>query len=399
MKLSCSQTELKKTLAFLMRGTRSKDIVPLELSLVGDQLTLSCTDGTLYARATIPCVGKKDGVVRVDGTFFTTCIKSLPGKVITIGGEKRLRLAHGKRIRHIPVLSDDYAVVIPKVNDTLEIKFDMDDLINGMSVVKPSIGEDKGRIILNNFYFCAELNAVIACDGLSSAFYMLDKELGTSFTLPVSVMDTLKAMTKLNVKTVTIRGALDSWVEIDGGDYIIRAATIAGTYPADALIAMSNTIPNQPNGTVGYLPKAEWLSVLRLAQDYATQAAKQSLSEMLTIRMLDDNIQFSMQVTNVGELNDILPAKIIGPPTEIGVHPMLLLRALSGCPINETDDSLSISVWNPARPYMMQSEGWMYLAAPMVGPAAAASQAQEKAARLRESEPEPPPWDDSDGDF
>jgi len=402
MKLLCEQKKLKGTLAFLTRGKRGNDILPMELKLEGDVLTLCCSDGILYASAKMQCVGKEDGIVTVDGVLLNTCVKSLPSGDVSIGGKKRLRVASGKgkRVRNVATLSEDYGVVRPVTGDEVEFDIQLKDLLAAIESVGYAIGDGADRPILQNLFFSTVLGAVGACDGLRSAFATLDNPPASAFTLPYFTVPTFKAMLKLGVDKITVRCTPPGWLEFDAGDFTICAATYAGVYPSESLERMATTIPAQPNSTVAYLPKSEWLPVLRLAKTYADAAAKQQVSQVLTITLDNGTISFDMEVTNVGDMKDTIAAEVIGDPVSVGVHPTLLLQAINNCPADNDDASLAISIWDPTRPFMLQCEGWMSLTAPMVGQAAALKQAEETAERIREqAEAARPPWNDDDGDF
>lgn len=399
MKFTCERQGILKVLGFITRRSRGSQIVPMELMLAAGTLTFRSANATMYLRAGIQCTGDEDGTVLVDGALLCTCIKALPKGEISFGGKKRLRVSQGKRVRHVQTLSNDYAIITPKVGKQLEYTIDLAAFFSAMENVGFAVSTDDNRPILQSYYFSDALGAVIACDGLRAAYSILDVPLSESFLLPAFVVTALKDVMKLGATEITMRCTPPGWLEFDADTYVIRAATLGGDYPTTA-VSMGQTVPYQPNATVVYLPKAEWLSVLNMAHTYADAAAKSQASQMLTVTIQDDQtIIFEMAVTSVGDMKDALDAEIIGEPMVIGVHPTLLLQAIRRCP----GENVSLHVWSPHKPFMLQSDGWMVLQAPMGGQEVAERHAAAMAERIREqaAEAEPPQWDweDEDGDF
>jgi len=168
------------------------------------------------------------------------------------------------------------------------------------------------------------------------------------------------------------------WIRIDGLSFTIYLATYDGQYP-DIGGIVRGILANRDCATATLSAKV--LSpILRLADAMTTTYGGESL------RMEIGKGELQLQLASPhNELHDTLPAETVGS-AHVCVLPRSLAQAVSAAP----DNMITLRVWEPSKPFVIETDNWTVLQAPVV---------DHVAVEDSDERPSPPPEYEEDSDF
>jgi len=189
MKLSCLQENLNRGLSVVGRAVATRTTLPItnNVLLVTDQsrLKLVATNLEMAISCWIGAKVEEEGAITVPARLLTEFISSLPGEKVDISLSPKTKTLELKCARFEARISGVDAKdfpPIPKIEDGITTKVEVDSLRQGISRVVFAAASEESRPVLTgvNAQFEENLLTLAAADGFRLAVYKLP------ITVPVS---------------------------------------------------------------------------------------------------------------------------------------------------------------------------------------------------------------------
>ena len=368
MKFKCDRDVLREATAYLSKYTTRLGMYEalkcIYMTLEGNDLQLRSTSGVVFISVTIPVEGMEDGSVLVSGNLLSTSIATLGDGDITFGCKKRLIMKQGKQIRRVAIQDIEEFPLTPETGEDVVVTVDLNVLLKSIGCVEFARSDNTTRPVLRGYYAdLADSGMIITTDGIRAAFSETDIKSESSLLIAPEGIEALRralSLSLVDVDDITIRTTYPGWVKIAVGPVDIRVASISGEFPTQA-IAMLRELKSKEGGTSVYLSKHTMAPIIAMACSLATVAAKTYTSSAVLLTVSEGSINFSMDVSDAGGMDDTLDVEVVGPDIIVKLHPGQLQQALQSSP----KDTVEMKIWGPVDPVLLQSGNWSVIQAPM----------------------------------
>jgi len=395
MKFTASQKRLLDLVAYVVKYTSA--------ALGSGYVLVDVTEDNrihFHAYDGITCVHVSDdvpvdepGSALVDGGYVLSAVRSMAKGDVAVSGKKRLLFRQGELKRYAKTARVDTFPASPVIGDTLKASLEASELLTAIAAVSFTYTSEL-RPDLAGFCFNPSGN-LVTTDAARLALYPLKLEGATTESLLVApaLEQAIKGAAKLvgKISGVSIRCTPPGWIEFalggpPGIEVVLQIASLGSSFPSQ-IIPIVQGLAVKAGGTMITLTKTE----LERALTHTLYVFQRTKGEVILNLAIEANGMRLRMKAPQGEVNDLLPAEVVGPEVNALVHPLYLSQAVKACP----GDNITLTMWSAHDPlYMIDGAGWVSILTPMGNREVAA----QHAASRRERAGEPAEADD-DGDF
>ncbi len=360
MKFRCERDVLLEALSASGRavGARAGNIAlsGLHLELVGDQLTVTGSDGDLTISQSVKVAGDTDGVVVVPSKLIADIVRALsPGAVDFVVESEEVQITAGRSefsMRTIP--ADDFPRLGVAEGD--EVTLSVADLSASLKQVVKAASADDSRPILTGVLMAAEGEGLRLVS--TDSYRLVVRDLpGTSvLSGDQAVLVPSRALAELNrvfgdAEDVSLRlGERDARFSVGGTEVMTRL--IEGEFPN-----YRGLIPDShPN--ILTVNRAELLDAVRRVRLMAQEATP------IRLNMSADGLELVAVTQDVGQAQEVLDADYSGEDLTVAFNPDYLLDGIDVTPSEE----VTLETVDAVKPAILRGAGtddFLYLLMPV----------------------------------
>ena len=333
------------------------------ISASDDEITLSCTDGSLTIQSTIQATISDSGKIVLPGRLLTDFIRKLPLSEVSIKTDIGLSTqikCTSSNSRLSGMNPSDFPEMID-ILDGVHISIPQNRLKDMINRVAFSAGTDESRIILTGCLM--EINEhemnLVALDGFRLAQHSekrdFDLPQGSS---PKRIVIPSRVMNELSKILADEEVPCDlyfnkSHIKAMFGNTVVAAPLLIGDY-----IDYKNIVPNEFK-TFAIVKT----SVLSEAIDRASLMAREGKTNILKMQLLENQINISSKAEQ-GDILEIIDADLKGDPMEIAFNAKYLADVIR----NISDEDICLKFNSNVSPCVItKDEGndYLYLILPV----------------------------------
>jgi len=386
MKFTANQKRLLDLVAYVVKHTSAvlgSGYILIEVT-EDNRLHLHAYDGIACVHVSDDVPVDEPGSALVDGGYVLSAIRSMAKGDVTISGRKRLLFRQGELKRYAKTARVDTFPASPVIGDTLKASLETSELLTAIAAVSFTYTSELRPDLAG---FCFDPSGhLVTTDAARLALYPLALEGDTTQSLLVApaLESAIKGAARLagKVSGVSIRCTPPGWIEFalggsPGIEVILQIASLGSSFPSQ-IIPIVQGLAVKADGTMITLAKAE-LERLLAHTLYIYQRTKGEV--ILNLAIEANGMRLRMKAPQ-GEVNDLLPAEVVGPDVSAQVHPLYLSQAVKACP----GDNITLTMWSAYDPlYMIDGAGWVSILTPMGDATVAHQHAESRRERAGEA--------------
>jgi DNA polymerase-3 subunit beta len=246
MKLQAKTKSLLQAVAFAGSCATNKSAPALShvlFSAEGKTLSVTGSDGDLWATAKIECEVSQAGKVALPAKILQSFLSSLPGEEVRLELIKgRMKATSGQVKAELPTFDAEQFIAIPKVTGN-ESLFDSDTLCWRLGQVAHAQSGDTSRHILNGVLFEFKDNSLnlVATSGHRLAKSSIDCKGSGQYIVPTKFAALLRSALEISDGDVSACFS-ENIAEFSSGQWTVQGKLIEGYFPN-----YQQVIPNDSN--------------------------------------------------------------------------------------------------------------------------------------------------------
>lgn len=321
------------------------------------KLKLTTTDLDIGISCEYPVEVVESGTITVPAKRFADIVHELPEGPVSLTAKKNNMVTiqtENCEFKIVGLPKDEFPK-LPEFKDKETIKIEQGILRDMLIKTAFAVSHDETRYVLNGILFKIENNklSLIATDGRRLA--LIEKNINIHTSRDINIIIPLKTITELNRNLKDNDEAImitlgDKQALFDLGTVQIISRLIEGEFPN-----YRQVIPQEQKEKIKLNREKFLLAVKRTivlsTQDY--QVAK--------LEIFKNKLVISKSTPDVGESREELASEYSGKEMIIGFNPAYLIDALK----NIQDEFINLEVWDPEKPGVIRSDGYIYLVLPM----------------------------------
>lgn len=366
LNVTCARSVLHEAVQIVSRGVTGRSTQPVQNNIYlesgANQLRLVATDLEFISmEALVDVTVAEDGAITAPARLLSEVIGTLPeGNVTLAGGDhEALSVTCGRShytIRGLP--ANDFQMLSP-VDEGLRMSLPQSQLHTLLRQTVFSTSKDETRPILTGalFEFAEGAMKIVATDTYRLALRKVKVEYASQE--PVSAIVSARALGELlrvlseDAQDPVNMALSGSQVEFEVGNVKVGSRLIEGQFPN-----YEKVIPSGHERRM-IVPSAELEPALRRALIVAREDANR-----VVLRPSGDVLQITAESPDVGRVEEEVPMRLEGEPTEIAFNARYLLEVVEAL---ETED-ITLDLAGPLNPGMIRggdSEDYLYVLMPM----------------------------------
>ncbi len=366
LNVTCPRSALHEAVQTVARGVTGRSTQPVQnniyLESISGELRLVATDLEFISlEAKVPVTVADEGALTAPARLLTELVSSLPEQDVNLSADANQALA----VNCGPV---DYTIrglaaadfqMFPEIGEGVTATMPQSLLASILKQTAFATSRDETRPILTGalFEFKGDELQVVATDTYRLA--LRKAKLEVSITEPLSAIVSQRALTELlrilspdSDEPVTIAVSANQ-IEFALGEFRVASRLIEGQFPN-----YQKVIPDGHERTLT-VAVADLEPALRRAIIVAREDANR-----IVLRPSAEALEITAQTQDVGNIDEKVPARLVGEPTEIAFNARYLLEVLEALDV----ESITMDLGGPLNPGMVRMEGdedYLYVLMPM----------------------------------